>query len=201
MSNSIDPLSVRSVEHEVETIFPARWSARAMNGEALDEATLGRLFEAARWAPSAFNLQPWRFVYATHGSAAWPAFLDLLVEGNRSWCERAGALIIVFSRTLSERDGKPAGTHVFDTGAAWQNLALQGVRMGLVVHGMAGFDWSRAGEVAKAPAHYAVQAMIAVGHPGSLDDLSESQREREVPSLRKRVSEISFAGAFAADAD
>ena len=201
MIHNIDTLSVRAVEHDIESIFPERWSPRAMDGAALDAATLNRLFEAARWAPSAFNAQPWRFVYATNGSAAWPAFLDLLVEGNQSWCARAGALIIVFSRTISEQNGKPLGTHVFDTGAAWQNLALQGARLGLVVHGMAGFDWSRAGAVANAPEHYAVQAMIAVGRPGSLDALSDSQREREQPSPRKRVDEISFEGAFADEAD
>jgi len=194
--HDIDVSTVRTVEHDIESIFPERWSPRAMDGNALDRATLDRLFEAARWAPSAYNAQPWRFVYATNGSAPWSGFLDLLVEGNQSWCARAGALIMVFSHTVSEQNGKPLGTHVFDTGAAWQNLALQGVRMGLVVHGMAGFDWSRAGAVAKAPEHYAVQAMIAVGRPGALEDLSESQREREQPSPRKRVAEISFEGEF-----
>ena len=167
-----------------------------MNGEPLDTATLNRLFEAARWAPSAFNAQPWRFVYAINGSPAFPGFLDLLVEGNQSWCGRAGALIILFARTHRE-DGKPMGTSTLDSGAAWQNLALQGAKMGLVVHGMAGFDWSRAGAVVNAPEYFAVQAMIAVGHPGSLDDLSESQREREQPSPRKSVAEISFEGSFA----
>jgi len=197
--HGIDVTSVRTVEHDIEAIFPERWSPRAMDGSALDKATLDRLFEAARWAPSAFNAQPWRFVYATNASATWADFLGLLVEGNQSWCARAGALILVFSRTLSEQNGKPLGTHVFDTGAAWQNLALQGARMGLVVHGMAGFDWSRAGAVAKAPEHYAIQAMIAVGRPGGLDELSDSQREREQPSPRKRVSEISFEGEFSGD--
>lgn len=200
MIHNIDALSVRKVEHDIESIFPTRWSPRAMDGTALAPGTLERLFEAARWAPSAFNSQPWRFVYATQGSAAWPAFFDLLVEGNQSWCARAGALVIVFARTVAEQTGKPLGTHVFDTGAAWQNLALQGASMGLVVHGMAGFDWSRAGAVAKAPDEYAVQAMIAVGNPGALDELSDSQREREQPSPRKPVAQISFAGTFPADA-
>jgi nitroreductase len=194
--HDIDALTVRNVEHDIETIFPERWSPRAMDGNALEQATLDRLFEAARWAPSAFNAQPWRFVYAVNGSAAWPAFLDLLVAGNQSWCARAGVLILVFSRTVSEQNDKPLGTHAFDTGAAWQNLALQGARMGLVVHGMAGFDWSRAAAVAKAPGHYAVQAMIAVGQPGAIEELSESQRDREQPSLRKRVAQISFEGEF-----
>ena len=103
---------------------------------------------------------------------------------------------MVFSRHVFEHNGKPMGTHAFDTGAAWQNLALQGARMGLVVHGMAGFDWSRASRVVNTPEEFSVQAMIAIGKPGLVEELSESQRQKEQPSPRKSVAEISFEGSF-----
>ncbi len=196
MINNIDVRDFRDVDHEIDPIFPERWSPRAMSGEALDVATLNQLFEAARWAPSAFNAQPWRFVYALPGTPHWDGIFNLLVDGNKSWCERAGALVVVFSRHVFEHNGKPIGTHAFDTGAAWQNLALQGARMGLVVHGMAGFDWSRASRVVNAPEEFSVQAMIAIGKPGLVEELSESQRQKEQPSPRKSVAEISFEGSF-----
>jgi nitroreductase len=196
MINNIDVREFRDVDHDIESIFPERWSPRAMSGEALDPACLMQLFEAARWAPSAFNAQPWRFIYALQGTPHWDVQFDLLVDGNKSWCTRAGALIMVFSRRLLESNGKPMGTHAFDTGAAWQNLALQGARMGLVVHGMAGFDWGRASAAVNAPPEFSVQAMIAVGKPGAMDELSDSQREREQPSPRKTVAELSFEGSF-----
>ena len=103
---------------------------------------------------------------------------------------------MVASRTVTERDRSPGRTHAFDTGAAWQNLALQGASQGLVVHGMAGFDYDRAREVARVPAEYDVQAMVAVGMPGDPDALPERLRKRETPSARRPVREFAFEGAF-----
>ncbi|MEM7405826.1 MAG: nitroreductase family protein [Pseudomonadota bacterium] len=196
MINNIDTSEFRSTEYDVDGIFPERWSPRAMNGESLNEATLNHLFEAARWAPSAFNAQPWRFVYATRDSQHWDSFFGLLVEANQSWCARAGALIVLLSRHLFEHNDSPMKTHALDSGAAWQNLALQGARMGLVVHGMQGFDYDAARTAVNAPEEFTVQMMMAVGHPGPVSALSESQQGREQPSPRKAVAEISFAGSF-----
>jgi len=154
------------------------------------------LFEAARWAPSSFNEQPWRFVYAERDGTHWPRFLDLLSEGNRRWAAAAAVLIVVLSRTTFERNGHPSRTHSYDTGAAWQNLALQGSQMGLVVHGMAGFDYEKAREILAVPGEFSVQAMIAVGKPAPAEVLPESLREREVPSGRKPVAELVFSGVF-----
>lgn len=196
MINNIDTTKHREVQHDVDSIFAERWSPRSMNGEALNKATLDRLFEAARWAPSAFNAQPWRFVYATADSEHWCRFLNLLVEANQSWAQRAGALILVLSRHEFEQNGQPMKTHSLDTGAAWQNLALQGARMGLAVHGMQGFDYSGAAALVNAPAEFTVEMMIGVGKPGSISELSESQQQKEQPSSRKSVAEISFEGCF-----
>lgn len=186
----------RQPDHPVETLIYRRWSPRAMSEERLSKAELASLFEAARWAPSSFNEQPWRFVYAERGGEHWPHFFDLLTEGNRRWADVAAVLIVVLSRTTFERNGNPSRTHSYDTGAAWQNLALQGSRMGLVVHGMAGFDYEKARDVLEVPAEFSVEAMIAAGKPAPVEVLPESLRGREVPSGRKPVAELAFPGVF-----
>ena len=188
----------RQPDHPVETLIYRRWSPRAMSGERLSKAELASLFEAARWAPSSFNEQPWRFVYAERGGEHWPHFFDLLTEGNRRWAAAAAVLIVVLSRTTFERNGNPSRTHSYDTGAAWQNLALQGSRMGLVVHGMAGFDYEKVRDVLEVPAEFSVEAMIAAGRPAPVEVLPASLREREVPSGRKPVAELAFPGVFGA---
>ena len=99
-----------------------------MSGEPIDETELFVLFEAARWAPSAGNTHPWRILYAHRDTEQWPLFFDLLVERNKVWCVRASALLLFISRTTNEQTGKPLVTHTYDTGAAWENLALQGTR-------------------------------------------------------------------------
>ncbi len=165
-----------------------------MSGESLPGSELARLFEAARWAPSSYNDQPWRFLYAHRQSPHWDTFLDLLVDFNRQWADKAAVLIVMLSRTTREENGQPAPTHSFDAGAAWQSLALQGRAMGLVVHGMGGFDYDRARRDLQVPQEYAVEAMAAVGHPATAGALPEGLRELEVPSGRKEIAEIAFEG-------
>ena len=154
-----------------------------------------RLFEAARWAPSSANAQPWRFVYAQAGTEFFPQFFDLLSAGNKSWCERAGALAVVLSKKTFD-NGRHSPTHSYDAGAAWMSLALQGSALGLVVHGMAGFDYERARLELKVPEGYSVEAMFAVGYAGKMEDLPEKDRVREAPGGRRPVSESVFAGRF-----
>lgn len=192
----IDVLEHRSPAHEVLDPLVERWSPRAMSGEPITDEELNRLFEAARWAPSSYNGQPWRFLYARRGGDHWERFFGLLGDFNQSWCDRAAVLVVVVSRDTFEWNGKPARTHSFDTGAAWQNLALQGTAIGLVVHGMQGFDYDRAREELGVPDDHTVEAMIAVGRPGELDDLDPDLREKEQPSQRKPIEEIAFEGRF-----
>jgi nitroreductase len=188
----------RIAEHPIEPFFVERWSSRAMTGESVSETDLLRLFEAARWAPSAMNAQPWRFLYARAGNAHFPAFLSVLVEANRSWCVRAGALVAVLSKTHFD-NGQPSPSHLFDAGAAWMSLALQGSRMGLVVHAMGGFDAAAARAQLGVPADYAIACFVAVGHPGATELLSASQQAREVKSPRRPVQDFASEGPFAPD--
>ncbi len=188
----------RTADHPIEPIFLDRWSPRAMSGAPVDPSDLLRLFEAARWAPSTYNEQEWLFLYARRETPQWPAFFGLLMEANQVWCVRAGVLIVVLSHKVFGRNGMPNPVHTFDAGAAFENLALQGASMGLVVHGMAGFDRGKARATLRVPDDYEVEAMIAVGHPGDPANLPEAIREREAPSGRKPVAEIAREGPFAA---
>ncbi len=186
----------RKADHKISDIFIKRWSPRAMSGEAVSDEELKTLFEAARWAPSSYNGQPWRFIYAKKDSPHWNIFFDLLDPFNRTWCHKAAALLVIISRKKFEFNEKPERTHSFDTGAAWENLALQGSINGLVVHGMEGFDYDDAKKVLQIPAHYQVEAMCAIGRPGKLEDLPKELQEREFPSERKKLNEIIAQGVF-----
>ncbi|QDU39098.1 malonic semialdehyde reductase [Maioricimonas rarisocia] len=197
MAQLPDPLEHRKSDHPIEELFLRRWSPRAMTGETITEEELMRLFEAARWAPSTYNEQEWRFLYATRDSEHWQAFYDLLMEGNQSWCDQAAVLIVGLSHKFFSRNGKPNPVHTLDTGLATQNLLLQAAAMGLVAHGMAGFNRGPARSVLNVPEEYDVEVMIAIGRPGDPDDLPEQMREADLnPSGRKPVSEIARPGRF-----
>lgn len=198
MSSTIDPLTHRHAEHPIEPLILQRWSPRAMSGEPLSRAELMRLFEAARWAPSTYNEQEWRFVYGLRDTPAWPALFELLAEPNKLWCARAAMLVCILGHKVFARNQKPNPVHLFDCGSAFENLALQGTAMGLVVHGMSGFDYEKAPAALGVPADYAVVAMFAVGRPGKLDDLAADFRPAEMPSGRRPIEELIFEGKFTA---
>lgn len=185
----------RNPGHPVDPLFPERWSPRAMSGAHVEKSALMSLFEAARWAPSSSNAQPWRFVYVLRGNPAWPRFLQPLTPRNQLWCGKAGALVVIASRRDFD-NGKPNKSHSFDAGSAWMSLALQASLMGLIAHGMAGFDYGAMGELIGLPDGFAVEAMCAIGYPGPSDHLPEDMREREKPSDRKPVSELAFEARF-----
>ena len=167
-----------------------------MSGEPVELAELMRLFEAARWAPSSANSQPWRMLFARRDTAHWPLFFDLLTDSNKIWCVNAAVLVVFISKTVHEKTGKPSITNSYVTGASWENFALQGVISGLVVHGMQGFDYARAREVLRIPDDFRVEAMGAVGQPGRTEDLPEHLRDRDVPNGRRPLSEIVCEGPY-----
>jgi nitroreductase len=187
---------VRKADHQIEQILLDRWSPRAMSGEEILEEELMRLFEAARWAPSSFNTQQWRALYARRGTEHWQIFFDLLVDANKTWAKNAAVLVVFISRKLFDHDNEPSVTHSYDCGAAWENFALQGFHQGLVVHGMQGFDYERARKELAIPDEFQVEAMAAVGRPGPKELLPEKLQRRESPNDRRRVSESVFEGRF-----
>jgi nitroreductase len=187
---------IRKADFPIEPLLLDRWSPRAMSGEEITHEELMRLFEAARWAPSSFNAQQWRALYARRGTDHWPVLFDLLVETNRSWAKNAAALVVFISRKTFEHDGEPSRTHSYDTGAAWENFALQGCRQGLVVHGMEGFDYERARLELRIPVEFQVEAMAAVGRPASKEVLPEKLQKRESPNDRRKLTESICEGPF-----
>jgi nitroreductase len=193
----INALEIRTADHPIELLLVERWSPRAMSGEPLSEGEILTLFEAARWAPSTYNEQEWRFLYARRETPHWQSIFDLLVEGNQAWCKNAAMLVVIVAHKVFAKNGKPNPVHLFDVGAAFENIALQATAMGLVVHGMQGFDFEKARTTLKVPDDYAVAAMFAAGRPAPVDVLPETLREREKPTGRKPVSEFICEGAFA----
>ncbi|WP_255576088.1 nitroreductase family protein [Comamonas sp. Y33R10-2] len=172
--------------------FLERMSPRAFVPEALSTAQVEQLVEAAHWAPSASNKQPWHFAYALRGDASWEAFSRIPNEANRRWCLNAGALIVLLS------DKQASGKHSFDAGCAWGYLALQAHAMGLATHAMGGFSADEAGSVLGLPEHLSAECVIAVGRRGDASTLPDDLREREVPSLRKPLAQVLSAGAVPA---
>ena len=192
-----DVYQTRQPEAAADEQFIQRWSPRAFAGDPLSEDQAAVLFEAARWSPSCFNSQPWRFIYGLKGTEHFDALLALLMDMNQLWAKDAGALIAVVAKTTFD-NGDAAPTYAFDTGSAWMALALQAQSMGLASHAMWGFHHDQASAALKLLEDYAVMAMVAVGAPGDVSDLPEKYQEREVPSPRKSLSEIAMPGVFKA---
>lgn len=194
----IDPEveKTRNPTHEINSLIINRWSPRSFVPENISDKELFSLFEAARWAPSSSNSQPWRFIYAKRDSKNWNDLFNLLVDFNKQWCANASALVVMVSRKNFEHNGQPSITHQFDTGSAWENLAIQAVSQGLVTHAMAGFDFEKARKDLEVPVEYDVVAMIAIGKRGPKEKLSPELQTREIPNTRKPLSEIVMEGKF-----
>jgi nitroreductase len=193
--------SPRQADHPIAPLFLERWSPRAFDGSEMPEADVATLFEAARWAPSAFNAQPWRFLYARRGDADWERFLGLLIPWNQDWAKSASLIVMFVSDTLVETKwggAEVSHSHSFDTGAAWACLALQASLMGYQAHGMSGVDFDRARTELQVPERFRIEAAAVVGRIGDPATLPEKLRAREVPSGRKPIAEFAFRGNFPA---
>ena len=194
----------RHADHEIERFFLERWSPRAFDGTALPAADLFRMLEAARWSPSSYNSQPWRFLYSIREDANWNTFLGLLGDFNRSWAERAGALVVIVSNSMMLPPGKttevPSHSHSFDAGSAWAAFTFQAHHLGWHTHGMVGFDMDRAFAELGVPRGFRVEMMLAVGRRADPSILPDALRAREMPNDRRPVSAFAFEGRFPADA-
>jgi nitroreductase len=192
--------TAREADHPVAPQFTNRWSPRAFTEATMSEADVLALLEAARWAPSASNLQPWRMAYGLRGDASFEAIAEALVPFNRAWAEKAAALVVVASKTSMLRDGvdTPIATHAFDAGAAWAQLALQAHLSGYVAHAMGGFDHAKAAENLDLPEGYVLHAVVAVGIQGDVAQLPEMLQAREVPSSRNPIGEWAAPGKILA---
>lgn len=186
-------VNTRYPDASINEIFTNRWSPRSFKKTPIADEDISRLFEAARWAPSGSNNQPWRFVYATSGKKREK--LDtVLMDSNKIWACEAPLLILVFCLTEGP-DGREIRTAQFDTGAAWMSLAIQARYMGLYTHAMAGIHRDKAIEfMGKQKSKYESICAIAVGYKDNKDRLSDSLKSREIMSQRISVSEFVFTG-------
>ena len=196
---SLDLSSSRQPDHPVAAQFLSRWSPRSFSDRTMTEAEVLSLLEAARWAPSASNNQPARFVWGLRGDAGFAAILGALVPFNRDWAGKSAALVVVASKdvtTAADGSVTPNRWATFDAGAAWMSLALQAQEMGLVAHAMGGFDVAALAGAVVLPEGHTLHAVVAVGHQGPVEQLPEGLQAREAPSQRRPLSETALRGRF-----
>jgi nitroreductase len=184
--------------HRIHDLIARRWSPRAFDERPVESEKLKSLFEAARWAPSSNNEQPWRFLVATkEQQGEYNRLLACLVEGNRKWAFRAPVLILSVASVNFEDDGKPNRHAFHDTGMAAENLVLQAAALGLQAHQMAGFDVEKARVDCLIPTGFEPVAMIAVGYPGDPAVLPDLLRQREMkPRERQPIGDFVFSARW-----
>ncbi|MDR1462481.1 MAG: nitroreductase family protein [Azoarcus sp.] len=192
--------AARTAENGVHPIFVERWSPRAYDESSIPESELKALFEAARWAPSAYNAQPWRFIYARRGTPAWQTFLDLLIPYNRGWAQHASALAFAVSAQKFVPPGKDeaidTGFQSYDTGAAVAYLILQASLAGLAAHVVAGFDKQAVRQALAIPADFNVETAIVIGRRGEAGNLPPELQAREAPNARKPLESLIAENRF-----
>lgn len=194
-------LNNRSSAYAIDPIFLNRWSPRAFDDKAvISEEDLMTIFEAAHWAPSSFNSQPWRFICARRDTPEWSRLFNLLVPMNQGWAVRASALVVLVSAKTAQMPGAPGPmpsySHSLDAGAAWAYLALQATKLDWYAHAMAGFDVERAAKELNVPEDFRVETVIAIGRIGDKSVLPPPLQEREQPNVRRPVSEVVMQGQF-----
>ncbi len=192
------PAITQTAIHE---LIANRWSGRAYDAsKPVTHDQVIALMEAARWAPSCYGDQPWRFVVWNRATdaAGWQAAFDTIVPGNQGWVKDAPLLVLATADTLFNHNGQPNRWAQYDTGAAVENLCLQAEAMGLMAHQMGGFDPDKTRAVAGVPEQFTLMAMISVGYPEDPAGFTKDVAEREnAPRKRRALGELFFEGAWA----
>ena len=187
-----------ATQYPVHELIQRRWSPRAFAERSVDPATLLSLLEAARWAPSCFNEQPWRYLLATRENPAeYERMLACLVDGNQLWAKQAPVLMLSVAKLAFAHNGQPNRHAYHDVGAASAYLTFEATALGLYVHQMAGILVDRARETYAIPDGFEAVAGIALGYLGDPGTLPEALREREImPSTRQPLEAMIFGGRW-----
>jgi nitroreductase len=205
-------MSISSIEindlprgHAAEGVLPAilhRWSPRSFSSREVSPADLALIFEAARWAPSSNNEQPWRFLVGVRNSSTHSKIASALAGFNQAWAPQAAVLILGLARTKFLRNDRPNSYALYDLGAAVASLCLQATALGLHTHQMGGYDQAAARHALEIPEEYALGSVIALGYKGEPAQLAnEELLKREVaPRERKPLTELVFS-SWGAPAD
>jgi nitroreductase len=182
-------------EAPLHPVVSERWSPRAFSDKSVSPHVLKSLFEAARWAPSSSNLQPWAYIVATkEDKENFDKILSTMVEFNQGWAKHAPVLAISVAQ-IKTKEGKPNTLAFHDVGSASAQLSFQAVADGLYVHQMAGFDANKAREVFHIPDDWQAVATIAIGYPGDPNSLPDKLKERELaPRTRKALADFVMTG-------
>lgn len=185
---------------QLHDLIQSRWSPRAFDADKpVGREDLLALVEAAHWAPSCFNDQPWRFVVCDKNSdeAGWQRAFSILAEKNGRWAKNAPVLVLAVAMDNFNHNGQPNRWAMYDTGAASMNMVLQATALGLVVHQMGGFDAEKAREVFNLPGDCRPMAMMAVGYQAEADVLDEDFKAAELgPRSRGALEDRFFAGQW-----
>lgn len=184
----------------IHDVIANRWSPRAYDAnKAVNKTQIISLLEAARWAPSCFGDEPWRFIVwdKNQDAAAWQKAYDCIVPGNQTWAKDAPVLILICADTLFSHNEKPNRWSNYDTGAAAVSLCLQATSMGLATHQMGGFDGEKARAAFGIPEQIEMMSMLAVGYAADADTLSDELKERELaPRKRRPLGELFYDGVW-----
>lgn len=187
-------------QQAIHDLLANRWSGRAYDAaQSVSKEQVVSLLEAARWAPSCFGDQPWRYVVCNKADnlQAWQAAFDCLVPGNQSWAVYAPVLLLICADTLFSHNDKPNKWAAYDTGAATENLCLQATALGLMAHQMGGFDADKARTTFNVPERYQILAMVTVGYQAAVESLAGEVKERELAARsRKPLEELFFNGVW-----
>ncbi len=186
------------VQYPIHDLIKRRWSPRAFSDRSIKPETLQSLLEAARWAPSSNNEQPWSFIVAAKDDPAeFGRLLSCLVDGNSLWAQHAPVLMVSVARLSFEDDGQPNRHAFYDVGQAVANLIVQATALGLMVHQMAGFHPDKVRELYSVPKEFEPVAAMALGYPGDPQSLSDKLKKRELaPRERKPITEFVFTGRW-----
>lgn len=189
-------------QFDIHPLLKQRWSPRSFTDQNVSKESIQRIFEAARWAPSSSNDQPWRFIAGLKGDKTWNMIMDTLVEFNQKWAKLAPLLALSIGKKISDKSGKPSRTFSYDVGQSVAYITFQAMHEGLFVHQMGGFSSQKAAELFNIPEDYQTLTAFAIGHKGSPDLLEENFAEME-RSERKRnpASDFVFSESFGKKSD
>ena len=192
------PHKIASTSAPVHELIGKRWSPRAFDPRPVEPEKLRSLFEAARWAASAYNDQPWFFIVATKDDPEnFQRVLDCFVEFNQTWTRHAPVIALSAARLKFQHNGQPNRHAFYDVGQAAANLALQAAALGLQIHQMAGIHPEKAREIFGVPPDHEVVSGMALGYPGDPASLPDQLRERELaPRQRKPLDQFVYAGKW-----
>lgn len=189
-------------DYELHELIERRWSPRAFADEAIEDETIRRMLEAARWAPSCYNEQPWSFLVGKKGSQTHDGILECLYDDNRKWARRAPLLMVSVASRSFDYNGEENRHALHDVGLAVENLVLQALDEGVFVHQMAGFDEDRVRTKFSVPGDHVPVACLAAGYPGDPDSLPDELADRERGErTRKSQAEFVYSGKFGETAD